>query len=147
MHWSFVHGLLSLAHVVPRGWKVSAGQAALAFEQLSARSQAPLAARQTLVRRRSAPQVLLVPLQVSATSHTPADARHTVADDEKLLLGQVFNVPLQTSCGSHTPADARHTFRAWAFRVDGERDDDCLGLQFNTLTQASRPFADLKVNG
>src|SRR5207245_4565797 len=46
-HWSSVHGLVSAVHAVPAGCLASVGQ------------------------------VVLVPVQLSATSHSPAAARHT----------------------------------------------------------------------
>ena len=51
----------------------------------------------------------LDPVQFSATSHGPAEARQTVDDDEKLFAGQLGPVPVQFSAGSHGPADARQT--------------------------------------
>src|SRR5207245_11258731 len=47
LHTSVVHTLPSSVHAVPLGWKASLGQ------------------------------VVLVPVQLSATSHSPAAARHT----------------------------------------------------------------------
>ena len=51
----------------------------------------------------------LDPVQLSATSQGPAEARQTVDDDEKLFAGQFGPVPVQFSAGSHGPADARQT--------------------------------------
>jgi hypothetical protein len=46
---------------------------------------------------------------LSATSHTPADARHSVDDDMKLSVGQLLLDPLQTSGLSQSPAAGRHS--------------------------------------
>src|SRR5436305_1869662 len=51
----------------------------------------------------------LDPVQFSATSHGPAEARQTVDDDAKPFAGQFGPVPVQFSAGSHGPAEARHT--------------------------------------
>ena len=51
----------------------------------------------------------LDPVQFSATSQGPAEARQTVDDDEKLFAGQFGPVPVQLSATSHGPADARQT--------------------------------------
>ena len=51
----------------------------------------------------------LDPVQFSATSHGPAEARQTVDDDAKLFAGQFGPVPVQFSAGSHGPAEARQT--------------------------------------
>src|SRR5438093_7496755 len=64
-------------HTVLACWKVSAGQSLLTPLQDSATSHTPAAARHTAVLLASAGQSLLTPLQDSATSHTPAAARHT----------------------------------------------------------------------
>jgi hypothetical protein len=50
----------------------------------------------------SAPQAPDVPLQLSATSHGPEDARHTVVVGWKTST-HVFAVPLQWSDASHAP--------------------------------------------
>lgn len=60
----------------------------------------------------SAGQAALVPVQVSATSHTPADARHTVVFGLKAFTGQSALVPVQVSATSHTPAAGRQTVPA-----------------------------------
>jgi len=53
-------------------------------------------------------QSLLVPLQLSATSHCPADARHCVPAPSFASFGQAFAVPSHASTASQTPAAARH---------------------------------------
>ena len=56
----------------------------------------------------SAGHALLVPVQFSATSHCPADARQTTVDDENESGGHVPLVPVHISATSHVPTDARH---------------------------------------
>ena len=78
-HWSTVHGLPSLPHDVPAGLLASAGQFALD------------------------------PVQFSAGSHSPAEARHWLKGERKPSAGQVVLDPVQFSGTSHDPADERHT--------------------------------------
>jgi hypothetical protein len=74
-----LHGLPSSVHEVPAGTLASAGHAALE------------------------------PVQLSATSHSPAAPRQTVPAGLSASAGQVALDPVHVSCGSHTPADARHS--------------------------------------
>jgi len=53
-----------------------------------------------------------VPVQVSATSHWPAEDRHTVLEDANPSAGHVALVPVQLSATSQSPAAARHTVPA-----------------------------------
>jgi hypothetical protein len=78
-HLSVCVQALPSLHVVPSGDLPSAGQLAELPVQLSATSQAPVDARQTVEdgAKWSAGQVALDPVQVSATSQTPAAARQT----------------------------------------------------------------------
>ncbi len=48
-------------------------------------------------------------MQLSATSHTPPDARHTVAADAKPSAGQSAPAPVQLSAASHVLTAVRHT--------------------------------------
>src|SRR3954470_18983998 len=50
-----------------------------------------------------------LPVQDSATSHTPAAGRHTLLALRKVSAGQEAEPPLQFSAWSHTPADGRQT--------------------------------------
>jgi len=79
LHESVVHGLPSFVHAVPVARTVSAGQLAL------------------------------VPVQVSALSHSLTAARQTVLDGWKASAGHVVLVPVHVSATSQGPADARHT--------------------------------------
>ena len=76
--------------------------------QLSATSQGPAEERQTAVLFASFGQLPLVPVQFSAGSHTPWEARHTVEDGRNASLGQLGLVPVHVSCGSQIPVEFRH---------------------------------------
>src|SRR5439155_1198051 len=78
-HSSRLHGLPSSVHAVPAAVFASAGQLAL------------------------------VPVQWSAGSHSPAEARHTVLDDLNASAGQTVLEPVQVSSTSQKPAAARQT--------------------------------------
>src|SRR5689334_10652579 len=54
-------------------------------------------------------QVADEPVQFSATSHTPADGRHTSVAGWKASAGQEAELPVQFSARSQKPADGRHT--------------------------------------
>src|SRR5206468_2165530 len=82
-HSSRLHGLPSSVHAVPAAVFVSAGQLAL------------------------------VPVQWSAGSHSPAEARHTVLDDLNASAGQTVVEPVQVSSTSQKPAAARQTAPAF----------------------------------
>jgi hypothetical protein len=72
-------------------------------------SQMPAVGRHTVVdaRKALAGQVVLDPVQFSATSQTPAEARHTI--DDNASGGHAALAPVHVSSGSHTPADGRQT--------------------------------------
>ncbi len=50
-----------------------------------------------------------MPVHFSATSHTPAEARHVVVDGRNTSLGQAADAPLHDSAVSQTSAAGRHT--------------------------------------
>src|SRR5262249_36177400 len=77
-HTSLVHALPSLVHVAPEPWKPLAGQLAL------------------------------LPVQYSATSHTPLEVRHWVAPEANPSAGQLLLAPVPHSATSHVPAEPRH---------------------------------------
>src|SRR5439155_1096999 len=54
-----------------------------------------------------------VPVQFSAASHSPAEARHTVKLDRKASGGQALLVPSHVSSTSHGPATGRQTAPAF----------------------------------
>src|SRR5205814_4417995 len=53
--------------------------------------------------------VALDPVQLSATSQSPAEGRQVVAEGLKLSDGQLGPDPVQFSAGSHSPPDGRQT--------------------------------------
>jgi len=57
----------------------------------------------------SAGQAALAPSQLSATSHTPAEARHSTVAGWTASAGQAALTPSQLSATSHGPAAARHS--------------------------------------
>jgi hypothetical protein len=59
------------------------------------------------------------PLQVSATSQTPADARHVFPDVNE-SAGQLVDEPVQLSAVSQTPAEARQTVAALAKQLPAD---------------------------
>jgi hypothetical protein len=65
-------------HEKPSTWNALAGHVLLTPSQLSATSHAPADGRHTAVLFASAGQLMLEPVQFSARSHDPAAARHTV---------------------------------------------------------------------
>src|SRR5207249_46935 len=81
-HVSVVHGLPSSVHAVPLAFLASAGQAAL------------------------------LPVQLSATSHSRAAPRHTVLAEAKPSAGHVELAPVHGSATSQAPAAARHVVPA-----------------------------------
>src|SRR5436309_1987810 len=82
-HSSRLHGLPSLVHAVPAGSLASAGH------------------------------VAVDPVQFSAGSHSPADARQSAEDGRKTSAGQVLLVPVQVSSRSQSPAAGRQTVPAF----------------------------------
>jgi hypothetical protein len=60
----------------------------------------------------SAGHVADEPSQVSATSHVPDDARHTVPAGARVSTGHEVLDPVQASAGSQTPVLARHEVAA-----------------------------------
>jgi hypothetical protein len=65
-------------------------------------------------------QLTDVPVQDSATSHSPAAVRHVVVDGERASAGHVLLVPLQVSAVSQGPADARQTVLEESFASLGQ---------------------------
>jgi hypothetical protein len=55
-----------------------------------------------------------LPVQVSATSHGPAAARHTVVAGKNWSAGHSVDVPVQVSATSQGPAAGRQTAPAFA---------------------------------
>lgn len=53
-------------------------------------------------------QVLLVPVHDSATSQTPAEARHITVEDANASTGHALLVPVHDSATSQRPTEFRH---------------------------------------
>src|SRR5919197_4328768 len=68
----------------------------------------------------SAGQVALLPVQFSATSHSPAAARHRVLAGWKASAGHASLVPSQVSATSQTPAEGRQTVPAGSLALAGQ---------------------------
>jgi hypothetical protein len=114
LHASVVQGLPSSGHAAPAlpAGCVQAGEPTLPLhtsvvQGLVSGVQAVPAGLTALVG-----QVVLVPSQVSATSHSLTAARHTVPALPPWSGGQVMLVPSQVSATSHTLTAARHTVPA-----------------------------------
>lgn len=60
----------------------------------------------------SAGQLTLSPVQVSARSHAPTAARHTVPLGDSASAGQLALEPVHVSATSHMPTAARHVVPA-----------------------------------
>ena len=88
----------------PPCWQKSVPQFGLLPGQTSAASQGFVLARQTVSgpRNPSFGHTPLLPVQLSATSHTPATGRQVVVEDLKPST-QVLAVPLQESVPSQAP--------------------------------------------
>jgi len=92
------------------GAKTSPGHAAAVPVQYSGGSQVlPGPPRQRLVKNASVGQTEEAPVQVSATSQTPAAPRQVVLFEAKTSIGQAVWPATQVSATSHRVADARHT--------------------------------------
>lgn len=82
--------------------------------QLPAPSQKPAPQDSPTATKASAGQAGASPEQVSATSHSPAAARHSTAAPAKPLAGHIVDEPSQVSCTSQGPSDSRQTVVAGA---------------------------------
>src|SRR5262249_44923708 len=98
-----------------------AGHAAPVPVHVSATSQTPEAARQTVpaTTNRSAGHDAAVPVHVSATSQTPAAARQTVPATTNRSAGHDAEVPVQVSATSQAPVEARQVVPAGMKRSAG----------------------------
>src|SRR5947207_2996979 len=111
-HRSRVQGLVSAVHAVPAGWLASVGQMVLVPVQLSATSHSPAAARHT------APPFpagcVHVALEPLQTSVVHALPSSVQRAEERRVGndGQAVLVPVQLSARSHSPAGARQTVTA-----------------------------------
>src|SRR5207237_89121 len=112
-HWSSVHGLPSSAHAVPLACLASAGHAALVPVQVSARSHSPAAARHVVV----AGWNVSAGQSLATPSQLSATSQAPAVGRHTAVLfasaGQVVLVPVQASATSHAPAAGRHTAPAF----------------------------------
>lgn len=101
--------------------------------------------------RPSVGQAALSPVQVSCTSHSPADDRQIVSLERKSSGGHASLAPSQASATSHTPVEARQTVPGgWPVQGPGVRPPHVPAMQFGPLSQAcpsvSRRQADESVS-
>src|SRR5439155_1638454 len=108
-HWSRVQGLLSAVQAVPLALKTSAGQAVLEPVQLSATSHSPAAARHTVPAFPSGCVHVLVLPSHRSRVQGLVSAVQAVPAGCLESAGQAVLVPVQVSATSHSPAAARHT--------------------------------------
>ena len=106
--------------------------------QTSAVSQAPAAARHSLVSLASTGQLAPSPSQVSAASQTPAAERQTVVSGSKTSAGQASLMPSQTSATSQVPAAARQTVPADSTWQVAEQQSPGLVLPSSQASPVSR---------
>jgi len=99
-------------HTVDDDLKTSVGQVLLTPLQYSAVSHNPFATRQTEVNFPSAGHKYEFPLHTSATSQTPAEARHTVDVVKFSSLGHTAELPVQYSDAPQTPPAVLQTVDA-----------------------------------
>src|SRR5262245_53855247 len=88
------------SQLVPLGWKPSVGQSLPTPSQLSATSQTPAEARHWAVLLPSFGQSLEEPSQASAVSQTPADPRQVVPFGSTASAGHAALTPSQFSVAS-----------------------------------------------
>jgi hypothetical protein len=107
LHVSVVHTLPSSVHAVPFDLNPSAGQLVLVPEQLSARSHSPDAARQTVPALPAGCEQLPLPSHASVVQTLPS-SEQLVPDGWNPSAGQVPLAPVHASAASHSPAALRH---------------------------------------
>jgi hypothetical protein len=78
-------------------------------------------------------QAAALPVQVSATSQTPAGTRHTVVAGANPSAGHAAALPLHFSATSQIPAEARHTVVAGANALVGQAAE--VPLHFSATSQ------------
>src|SRR5437879_8091843 len=110
---SNVHTLLSVVHAVPFALKVSVGQAVLVPVQLSAMSHSPAAARHTVPAFPAGCVHVALVPLHTSVVHTSPSSVQAVPLGWKASVGQVVLVPVQLSATSHSPATARHSAPAF----------------------------------
>src|SRR5262249_12804183 len=112
LHSSSVHGLPSDKQIDPLGFNVSGGHVVEVPSQVSATSQSPASARQTVPALAGGCwHRLLVPLHWSVVHGSPSDV-HAAPLGRLASAGQLAALPGQFSAKSHSPAAARQTVAA-----------------------------------
>src|SRR5207247_2352037 len=114
-HSSRLQGLPSSVHAVPAGSFASPGQ------------------------------VALEPVQCSAGSHSPAEARQTVVEGSKALAGQAVLVRAEERCAGQAPAAAAHTDPA--LTAGGRRGTHGPGVAGRVLAVVVVPVAVVAAAG
>src|SRR5262249_29836691 len=94
--------MVEARQLVEGGVKMGSGQWWPTASKLSAAARVPTDARLGAVLLASAGQVLFIPSQKSARSHTPADGRQSVVLALTISGGQAALLPVQNSSMSHT---------------------------------------------
>src|SRR5205809_738721 len=112
-HWSRVQGLVSGVQAVPLGCLASVGQVVLVPVQLSATSHSPAAARHTAPAFPAGCVQVALVPLQTSRVQTLPSSVHAVVLDLKPSVGQVVLVPVQASATSHSFTAARHTVPAF----------------------------------
>src|SRR5438034_997588 len=111
-HRSRVHGLVSAVHAVPADCLASAGQVVLVPVQLSATSHSPAAARHTAPAFPAGCVHVALVPLHTSVVHTLPSSVQVVPLAFKTSAGQAVVTPSQVSARSHSPAAARQTVPA-----------------------------------
>jgi D-aminopeptidase len=77
-----------------------------------------------------------VPVQLSAPSQVPVEARHTVPELTTVSLGQAFALPVHFSATSQPPATAARQVTVLAAKVVSPGHKDVVPLQSSAPSQA-----------
>src|SRR2546425_9171379 len=109
---SNVHTLLSVVHAVPFALKVSVGQAVLVPVQLSAMSHSPATARHTVPPFPAGCVHVALVPLHTSMVHTLPSSVQVVPLALKTSVGQAVLLPVQVSATSHSAAAARQTVPA-----------------------------------
>src|SRR5262245_48893400 len=109
LHWSSVHTLPSSVQPVPVGAKVLAGQVVLVPVQTSARSHSPAAGRHTVPALPAGCWQVTAVPSQRSAVHGLPSSVHAVSAGWRASAGQAGAVPEQVSATSHSPALCRHT--------------------------------------
>src|SRR5439155_19225215 len=96
-------------HAEPPGWKASAGQAVLVPVHVSARSHSPDAERHTAPAFPAGCWQASLEPSHSSVLHGFPSSLHAVPAGSFASAGHAVLVPVQFSTGSHSPAEARHS--------------------------------------